>query len=109
MVGGLGNVAVILASLLKNLFSNTTRFCDCYWYIHTQTDMALCAVTVCSIKLPAYCHLSTHHTCTSEAKMFRLLIGVFFFYQTELWDVGAVKEESINEITVEEHEVSLGR
>lgn len=29
--------------------------------------------------------------------------------KTELWDVGAVKEESINEVTVEEHKVSLGR
>jgi hypothetical protein len=34
---------------------------------------------------------------------------VFVLYQTELWDVGAVKEESINEETVEEHKVNLGR
>jgi hypothetical protein len=53
MVGGLRNMAVLLASMLKNLFSNRTGYCDCHWYILTQTDrqtdMALCDVTVCSI------------------------------------------------------------
>jgi len=58
-------MAVLVASML-NLFSNRTRFCDCDWYILTQTDMALCDVTVCSIKLPEDCHLSTHHTCTAD-------------------------------------------
>jgi len=58
-------MAFLLASMLKNLFSNRTRFCDCQWYILTQMDMALCDVTVCSIKLPEDC-LSTHHTCTSD-------------------------------------------
>jgi hypothetical protein len=41
MVGGLRNMAVLVVPLLKNLFSNRTRFCDCHWYILTQTDMAL--------------------------------------------------------------------
>jgi len=66
MVGGLRNMAILLASVLKNLFSNRTRFCDCHWYILTQTDMALCDVTVCSIKLSEDCCLCTHHTCTSD-------------------------------------------
>jgi hypothetical protein len=68
MVGGLRNMATLLASMLKNLFSNRTRFCDCHWYIliDRETDMALCDVTVCGIKFLADCHLSTHHTCISD-------------------------------------------
>jgi hypothetical protein len=33
----------------------------------------------------------------------------FVLYQTEFWDLGAVKEESINEVTVEDDKVTLGR